>query len=133
MGSRGSVSFFFFGYGYPIVLASFLKIILSLFELFWHPHQKERMRVSSVAKSHRRPHGLQPARFLYPGDFPGKNIGLGCHFLLRGIFLTEGSKPCLQHWQVGSLPLRPQGGCCLPIGESNPSLPCNRQGYSPLY
>ena len=47
MGSRDSVSFLG-GYGYPIVLASFLKIILSLFELFWHPHQKdERARVLS--------------------------------------------------------------------------------------
>ena len=24
-------------------------------------------------------------------DFPGKNIGVGCHFLLRGIFPTQGS------------------------------------------
>ena len=32
----------------------------------------------------------------------------GCHFLLQGIFLTQGSNPCLlclQHRQVGSLPL----------------------------
>ena len=25
------------------------------------------------------------------GDSPGKNTGLGCHFLLQGIFLTQGS------------------------------------------
>jgi len=24
-------------------------------------------------------------------DFPGKNIGVGCHFFLQGIFLTQGS------------------------------------------
>ena len=24
-------------------------------------------------------------------DFPGKNTGMGCHFLLQGIFLTQGS------------------------------------------
>ena len=23
-------------------------------------------------------------------DFPGKNTGVGCHFLLQGIFLTQG-------------------------------------------
>ena len=23
-------------------------------------------------------------------DFPGKNIGVSCHFLLQGIFLTQG-------------------------------------------
>ena len=30
-------------------------------------------------------------------------------FLLQGIFLTEGSNPCLLHWQVDSLPLSHQG------------------------
>ena len=30
-----------------------------------------------------RPHGLQPTRFLCPWDFPGKNTGVGCHFLLQ--------------------------------------------------
>ena len=34
-----------------------------------------------------RPHGLQPARLLCPWDSPGKNIGVGCHALLQGIFL----------------------------------------------
>jgi len=29
------------------------------------------------------------------GDFPGKNTGVGCHFLFREIFLTQGSSPCL--------------------------------------
>ena len=27
------------------------------------------------------------------GDFPGKNIGVGCHALLQGIFPTQGSNP----------------------------------------
>ena len=34
--------------------------------------------------------------------------GVGCHFLLQGIFLTQGLNPYLlhlQHWQVDSLPL----------------------------
>ena len=37
-------------------------------------------------------------------DFPGKNTGVGCHFLLQRIFATQGSNPhllCLWHWQVG--------------------------------
>ena len=29
------------------------------------------------------------ARLLWPWDFPGKNTGVGCHFLLQGIFLTR--------------------------------------------
>ena len=42
----------------------------------------------------------------------GKNTGVGCHFLLQGIILTQGSKPhllSLLYWQVGSLPLAPPG------------------------
>ena len=34
--------------------------------------------------------------------FPGKNTGVGCHFLFQGIFPTQGSKThllCLLHWQ----------------------------------
>ena len=30
-------------------------------------------------------------------DFPGKNTGVGCHFLLQRIFLTQGSNPDLLH------------------------------------
>ena len=35
------------------------------------------------------------------GIFPGKNTGVHCHFLLRGIFPTHGSNPGLPHsWQT---------------------------------
>ena len=57
-------------------------------------------------------YGLQPARLLPPWGSPGKDTGVGCHFLLQGIFLTQGSNPhllCLLHWQAGSLPLVPPG------------------------
>ena len=40
-----------------------------------------------------RPHGLQPARFLYPWDSLGKSTGMGCHALLQGIFLSQRSDP----------------------------------------
>ena len=33
-------------------------------------------------------------------EFPGKNTGVGCHFLLQGIFLTQGSNLSLLHWQA---------------------------------
>ena len=32
-----------------------------------------------------------PARLLCPWDFSGKNTEAGCHFLLQGIYLTQGS------------------------------------------
>ena len=60
-----------------------------------------------------RPHGLDPARLLCPRDCPGKNIGVGCHFLLQGIFQTQGSNPRLLHWQVDSLPLSHLGHWCV--------------------
>ena len=55
-----------------------------------------------------QPQGLQPAMLLCPWDFPGKNIGVGCHFTLQGIFPTQGLNSCLfhfLHWQADSLPL----------------------------
>ena len=58
------------------------------------------------------PYELQPARLLCPWDSPGKNTELDCHALLQGIFLTQGSNPCLLcllRWQAGSLPLVPPG------------------------
>ena len=43
------------------------------------------------------PHGLQPPRLFPPWDFPGKSTGMGCHFLLQGIFPTQGLNPGLPH------------------------------------
>ena len=42
-----------------------------------------------------RPHGRYPARLLCPRDSPGKNTGVGCHFLLQRIFPTQESNTCL--------------------------------------
>ena len=42
-------------------------------------------------------------------DFPGKNVGMGCHLLLQGIFPDQGSNPRLLHWQGDSHPLCHQG------------------------
>ena len=48
-------------------------------------------------------HGLWPSRLLCPQDFLGKNTGMGCHFLLQGLFLSQGSNLHLLHQQVDSL------------------------------
>ena len=40
---------------------------------------------------------LPPTRLLHPWNSPGKNTGVGCHFLLQGIFLTQGLNPGLLH------------------------------------
>ena len=44
------------------------------------------------------PHRLcsPPGSSVY-GDSPGKNIGVGCHALLQGIFPVQGSNPGLLH------------------------------------
>ena len=46
-----------------------------------------------------RHHGLQPTRLLCPWDFPGKDTAVGCHFLLPGIFPTQGSNSGLLHFR----------------------------------
>ena len=51
----------------------------------------------SVVSDSLQPHGLKPTRLLCPWDFPGKDIGVSCYFLLQGIFPTEGSNPGLLH------------------------------------
>ena len=60
-------------------------------------------------------YGLQPARLLYPWDFPGKNTCRGYHFLFQGIFLIQGSNPCLLHCRWILYPLEPLGKplCCI--------------------
>ena len=40
---------------------------------------------------------LKPSRLLHPWDSPGKNTAVGCHFLLQGIFLNQGSNLSLLH------------------------------------
>ena len=39
------------------------------------------------------------ARLFYPWDSPGKNTGVGCHFLFQGIFPTQELNPGLLHYR----------------------------------
>ena len=48
--------------------------------------------VTSVVSDSVRPHGLQPTRLLRPWDSPGKNTGVGCHFLLQCMKVESGSE-----------------------------------------
>ena len=80
--------------------------ILTLCTLILHiPPWPEGCKQVLVACSYLtlQPHGLQPARLLWPWAFPGKNTAVGCHFLLQGILLTQGSNLSLLlflHWQA---------------------------------
>ena len=57
-------------------------------------------------------HGISQARIL----------GVGCHFLLQGIFLTQGLNPQLLHWQVDTAG---------PPGKPSPSVTFHRSSLSP--
>ena len=51
-------------------------------------HESEKWKWSrSVMSGPQWSHGLQPSRLLHPWDFPGKSTGVGCHCLLRKIYL----------------------------------------------
>ena len=69
------------------------------------------------------PHGLQPTRLPCPGDFPGKDTGVGCHFLLQGIFPIQGSNPGLLHCRQILYQLSYTLFWCL----------CQKLSLSPLY
>ena len=58
------------------------------------------------------PMDCSPSAFSVYRIFPGRNTEVGCHFLLQGIFLTQGSNSHLfhlLHWQVDSLPVGSPG------------------------
>ena len=59
----------------------------------------------SVVPDSLQPHGLQPSWLLCPWDFPGKGTGVGCHFLLQGIFPTQESNLGLLHCRQTLYPL----------------------------
>ena len=57
---------------------------------------------------------------LCPWDFLGKSTGVGCHFLLQGIFLTQGSNPGLPHCRQMLYPLSHQGSHHLLLEAKKP-------------
>ena len=86
----------------------------------------------SVVSDSLRPRGLQPASLFCPWGYPHKNTGVGCHFLLQGIFPTQRLNPCLQqllHWRADSLPLAPPGK---PIGPCRGGLIWGQSSQSRL-
>ena len=72
-------------------------------------------KVTSITSDSSWPYGPWPARLLLPWDSPGKNTGVGCHFLLQGIFPTQGFfpepeiKPRFPALQADSLPCESPG------------------------
>ena len=55
-------------------------------------------QVASVVSDSVRPHRPQPTRLPRPWDSPGKNTGVGCHFLLQCMKVkseSEAAQSCL--------------------------------------
>ena len=68
--------------------------------------------VTSVVSNSVRPHRRQPTRLPHPWDSPGKNTGVGCHFLLQSLGLVDIN-------------------CCCSVTKSCPTL-CNPMNYHML-
>ena len=66
----------------------------------WYRYQWRTLccQIASVVSDSVRPHGLQPTRLFCPWYSPGKNTGVGCHFLLQCMKLeseSEVTQSCL--------------------------------------
>ena len=56
-------------------------------------HESEKWKWSrSIVSDSVRPHRRQPNRLPQPWDSPGKNTGVGCHFLLQCVKVKSGSE-----------------------------------------
>ena len=66
-------------------------------------------------------------RLFRPCDFPGKSTGVGCHFLLQGIFPTQGLNPGLPHCRKTLYHLNHQGS---PGSTRQSSKPTWEEGHS---
>ena len=72
--------------------------------LIWDPSRHNKVTASYLASfsysalyNSLRPRGVESTRLLCPSDSPGKNSGVGCHYLLQGIFLAQGLNLGLLH------------------------------------
>ena len=55
------------------------------------------VQLLSCARLFSTPWIVACTKLLGPWDFRGKSTGVGCHFLLQGIFPTQGLNPGLSH------------------------------------
>ena len=76
----------------------------------WETPKPSRKKESEVAESCPilcNPMGCKPTRLLPPWNFPGKGTGVGCHFLLQGIFVIRGLNLGLPALRADTLPSEP--------------------------
>ena len=65
-----------------IYMCVYASIHIAITKVYIYTHTCACVLNCSVMSSSLQPHGLWSARLLYPWDFPGKNVGVGCHLLL---------------------------------------------------
>ena len=70
-------------------------------------------QVTSAVSNSVRPHRLQPTRLPHPWDSPGKNTGVGCHFLLQ-CMKVKSESVVTQSWPALCDPM----DCSLPGSSS---------------
>ena len=93
--------------------SDFFKVQLS------HPYRTTgksmKVQVSQLCLTLCDPMDCSPPASSIHGIFPDKNTGVGWHFLIQGIFLTQGSNQCLSHCRQALYHLSYQG---IPTGKS---------------
>ena len=70
---------------------------------------KVKVKLLSHARLFATPWIVACTKLLCPWDFQGKSTGMGCHFLLQGIFPTQGSNRGLSHCRQTLYRLSHQG------------------------
>ena len=68
-----------------------------------------KVKLLSRARLFATPWIVACTKLLHPWDFQGKTTGVGCHFLLQGIFPTQGLNPGLSHCRQTLYHLSHQG------------------------
>ena len=95
----------------PIKIINFKNVIESV-EKWESSYSVESEWSCSVVYNSLQLHGLWSFIGHSPWNFPGKSTGVGCHFLLQGIFLTQGLNPDLPHCRQTLYHLSHQEGEC---------------------
>ena len=79
-----------------------------------------------------QPYGLESTRLLYPWDFPDKSTEVSCHFLLQGIFPTQGWNLGLPHCRQMLNRLSHKGSLLILPNDENPENFLQFTGYGML-
>ena len=100
------------------ILSEFGMDMYTLLYLKWKTNKAQlhttwkssEVKLLSRARLFVTPWTVACTKLLHPSDFLGKSTGVGCHFLLQGLFPTQGSNPGLLHCRQTLYPLSHQGG-----------------------